>query len=96
MVSDMVLLKELPESIKNSIDAYLGCLAGAIMKKDYLDAIGQAGFQRVGILSETPLPFELVNEDPMVKSIIDNLKIPTEMVRDISSTFVSIKVCGIK
>ena len=32
MVSDMVLLKELPEIVKNSIEAYAGCVAWASLK----------------------------------------------------------------
>ena len=31
-VSDIVLLKELPEEIKKSVAAYIGCLAGAVSK----------------------------------------------------------------
>ena len=44
MVSDIVLLKELPEEIKNSVAAYVGCIAGATTKKEYLEAIQAAGF----------------------------------------------------
>jgi len=29
-------VKELPEFIKNSIEAYVGCLSGAIMKDRYI------------------------------------------------------------
>ena len=32
MVSDIVVLKELPDFIKESIDAYIGCVAGALHK----------------------------------------------------------------
>jgi len=39
MVSDIVLLKELPDFIKHSIEAYIGCLAGAIRKDKYIEAI---------------------------------------------------------
>ena len=52
MVSDIVLLKELPESIKSSMAAYAGCIAGAAMKEDYLATITGAGFKDVEILSE--------------------------------------------
>ena len=38
-VSDVVLQKELPELVANSTEAYIGCLAGAIMKEDYLEII---------------------------------------------------------
>lgn len=96
MVSDMVLLKELPESIRNSIDAYVGCLAGAVLKDEYINAIMFAGFKSVNILNETPLPSELVTQDPMVKTIVENLNISAEMADVISRSFASIKVCGIK
>ena len=32
MVSDVVLMKELPEEVKNSVAAYIGCLAGAVTR----------------------------------------------------------------
>lgn len=52
MVSDIVLLQELPESIKNSVEAYVGCVAGASRKEDYLATVAAAGFQEVEIVSE--------------------------------------------
>lgn len=96
MVSDMVLLKELPESMKNSVEAYVGCLGGAILKDEYINAMKQAGFQNVKILDKTSLPVELLTDDPMVAGIIENLKMPPETVKQVSNSFVSIKVQGIK
>ncbi len=52
MVSDMVLTRELPEDIKNSLAAYAGCVAGASLKEDYLATIAEAGFEDVEVLSE--------------------------------------------
>jgi arsenite methyltransferase len=52
MVSDMVLTRELPEDVKNSLAAYAGCVAGASMKEDYLMNIANAGFENVEVLSE--------------------------------------------
>jgi SAM-dependent methyltransferase len=51
-VSDIVLLRELPEAVKNSIEAYVKCLAGAAMKGDYINAVQEAGFQDVKIIDE--------------------------------------------
>lgn len=53
MVSDIVLEKELPESLKDSSEAYCNCIAGAALKQDYLQVIQTAGFQNVKIVSET-------------------------------------------
>jgi len=47
MVSDIVLLKELPKFIKNSVEAYVGCLSGAILKDEYIRTIKETGFQDV-------------------------------------------------
>ena len=33
MISDIVLLKELPDVLRNSIEAYVGCLSGAYLKR---------------------------------------------------------------
>jgi SAM-dependent methyltransferase len=55
MVSDIVLLKELPESIRNDMNAWACCVGGANMKEEYLAKIGAAGFRDVEIISETPV-----------------------------------------
>lgn len=58
MVSDIVLLKALPASVKNSSEAYVGCIAGAILKKDYVKAAEKAGFNKLKIVDEVPFPLE--------------------------------------
>jgi SAM-dependent methyltransferase len=50
-VSDIVLLKELDEEKKNNPYLLTGCVAGALLKNDYLGLIREAGF-KVGILGE--------------------------------------------
>ena len=96
MVSDMVLLKELPDFIKNSIEAYIGCLSGAIMKDEYTEAMKAAGFQEVRIMDETSFPIECMANDPTAKALIENLKIPLEKVEEVASSVISIKVYGVK
>ncbi len=55
MVSDIVLLGELPEPLKNSAEAYVSCVAGASMKNDYLKMIKRAGFQNVKTVNSADL-----------------------------------------
>jgi arsenite methyltransferase len=50
-ISDMVLLAELPEDLKNDKDLLAGCVAGAILKEEYLMLLEKAGFS-VEILHE--------------------------------------------
>jgi len=54
MVSDVVLTKPLPERIKNDDDLLSGCVAGAILKKDYLGLLKKVGFTDIEIHKETP------------------------------------------
>jgi len=96
MISDLVLLKELPDFIKNSVEAYIGCLSGAIMKDDYLNAIKAAGFREVKIIDETSFPIELMASDSTAKALIEEMKIPVEKLKDVARSVVSIKVQGIK
>ena len=96
MISDLVLLKELPDFIKNSVEAYIGCLSGAIMRDEYIDAIKSAGFQDVKIVDETHFPIECMANDATAQTIIESLEIPIEEVTEIGSSVVSVKVYGAK
>jgi len=54
MVSDTVLIKELPEDLKNDKDLLVGCVSGAILKNDYLNLLKEAGFSDITIHKEIP------------------------------------------
>ncbi len=96
MISDLVLLKELPDFIKNTIEAYIGCLSGAILKEDYLQIIKKTGFENVEIIEESLFPVDLMANDPTGKAIIENQELQSEKVREIYDIVRSIKVSGIK
>jgi arsenite methyltransferase len=96
MVSDIVLLKKLPESIMNSIEAYLSCVAGSLPKPKYLEAIEKAGFKEVKVVDETLFPLENIISDPTAKSIMENAKISPTQVRELAASIASIKVHGVK
>ena len=94
MVSDIVLLKELPDFIKNSIAAYIGCVSGAIGRNEYLGAIKAAGFQETRVIDETPDNW--ASDDVVVREFAESLKIPPEEVKKVANSVVSIKVYGVK
>jgi len=50
-VSDIVLLKELSDEQKKDENLLCGCVAGALLKEDYLEKIKKAGFE-VNVLNE--------------------------------------------
>ncbi len=96
MVSDIVLTQEMPDLIKNSIEAYVGCVAGAETKEKYLGAIKAAGFTDVKIAGETTFPMELMNNDPTVQQVVDSLSLSPEMVNELANSVLSVKVAGTK
>ncbi|MCJ7523539.1 MAG: methyltransferase domain-containing protein, partial [Dehalococcoidia bacterium] len=96
MVSDIVLLQELPDVIKNSIEAYIGCLAGAKMKDEYLEDIKTAGFQEVNVVDETSFPVELMANDPTAITIIKDMNVSPEQIQEVGHSVLSIKVHAVK
>jgi SAM-dependent methyltransferase len=96
MVSDIVLLKKLPEIIRRNVQAYIGCLSGAEMKDRYLQMIKEAGFQEVKIIEENYFPIENMANDPTAQAIAKAKEIPAEKLKKIANTVASVKVTGIK
>jgi len=80
MVSDLVLAKGLSKAIRESVEAYVGCLAGAIKKDKYLGFIKKAGFQEITVVGESSYP---------VDAMFDNLGSAQDAV-------LSIKVSAVK
>ncbi len=54
-VSDIVLVGNLPEALKEDAEMYAGCVAGAIQKSEYLQLIIDQGFQNIKIQKEKPI-----------------------------------------
>ncbi len=50
-VSDIVIDGRLPQSIRSRLDAWAGCIAGALDESDYLGKMRAAGFEDVEVLS---------------------------------------------
>jgi arsenite methyltransferase len=96
MISDIVLLSQLPDFIKESIDAYIGCVAGAVLKEDYIEAMKNAGFNNIEILEESKFPIDVLTVNPKVMEIVKQMNIQTKMLKDIANSVVSIKIRAYK
>lgn len=97
MVSDIVLTKPLPDAVKNSVAAYVGCVAGASLKEEYLEAMRQAGFADVVVQSEAPFPVDCVTTDPMLSGLAQSMNLTlAELARQAAETVVSVRVSGFK
>jgi len=51
-ISDVVLVGNLPENLKNKAEMYAGCVAGAIQKDEYLGLIKANGFTDITVQKE--------------------------------------------
>lgn len=96
MVSDLVLRQKLPLSIENSIEGYVGCISGAVMKDVYLDAIGSAGFGDVEVIEESPFSLDFFVSDSTDQAIDQSPKMSAEEVNGFADSVSSIKVRAIK
>jgi arsenite methyltransferase len=96
MVSDIVLLRELPDSIKNSVQAYVGCLSGAIMKDVYLKTIKAAGFHEVKVLEEGVFPIDCMANDPTAHALAKNTGTSLDKIQDAIGSVLSAKVSAVK
>ncbi|HUV61434.1 MAG TPA: arsenite methyltransferase [Thermoplasmata archaeon] len=85
-VSDIVLLRELPPELRNDLAAWSACVSGALLKKDYLQAMIRSGFESVEVVSEEVYSTEQLN------SYI--LKGQSES--DLTSTVASCKVTALR
>jgi len=96
MVSDIVLLRQLPVKVKNSIAAYVGCLAGAVMKDDYIDSIRAAGFQDVRIVEETSFPTSELVDHPEAEASFESSVILSKTAVKTKISIASIRVHAVK
>jgi SAM-dependent methyltransferase len=92
MVSDIVLLKELPQWIRESAAAYVGCISGALLKEEYLATIEKAGFETVVVHDESEFPLDCMANDPTAKAIIDKSGARKGEIADAAHSVASIKV----
>lgn len=63
-ISDIVLVGNLPESLRKDAEMYAGCVAGAIQKTDYLQLIDEKGFTNVAVQKEKTIriPDEILSK----------------------------------
>jgi len=54
-ISDIVLLGDLPEALRQDAEMYAGCVAGAIQKEAYLGYIREQGFKNITLQKEKPI-----------------------------------------
>ena len=94
MVSDIALLKELPPEIKNSIGAYVGCVAGANTKEEYLATVKAAGFQEVEVVSE--ISADSIYSSSIGQELAEKMEASSDMIEEAASSIVSMQIRALK
>ena len=96
MISDIVLVKELPENIINSIEAYVGCVSGAIKIDEYIKTIEDVGFSKVKTIEKNTFSVDSYVDSQPIKDAIQEMELSAEEVKNIindtENSVASIKV----
>lgn len=92
MISDIVVLRPLPDFIKEQVEAYVGCISGALLKADYLKNIATAGFSEVKVLEEKNFSESWATDAQVISDFSSRFHLSSQEVVDIAGSVVSINV----
>ncbi|KAF5032409.1 Arsenite methyltransferase [anaerobic digester metagenome] len=92
LISDMVMVGDLPERVRTSVSAYIGCLAGALSRERYLALVRRAGFTGVEVLEEAPFPLSSMANDPTAQIVMGDLELTPDEVAATESAIASVRV----
>jgi arsenite methyltransferase len=90
-VSDLVLTRPLPWFLRRSVALYAACVAGAMTRSAYLEAIEAAGLREITVASERPYPLDLMGADPTLARVARLARVFPPLRRRIE-TVVSVSV----
>jgi arsenite methyltransferase len=65
-VSDVVIRGEVPAALRQSMELWVGCVAGALTEEGYQQRLGEAGFEEIGI--EPTRIYELADAKAFLES----------------------------
>lgn len=91
-LSDIVILGEVPIAIRDSAEAYVACLAGAILKDDYLRLIEEAGFTDVRVTEARSFALDDVVADDLVVEFAERTGASEAELEAAAALFESIRV----
>lgn len=95
-VSDLVLARPLPSALLESVAAWVGCIAGAAPRDEYLRAIGEAGFADVVVRAESSFAGVLPMQAPGLVEQAASPRVRPEEVATALEAVVSLKVVAVK
>lgn len=88
-ISDLALKKELPEKIRESVEAYVGCVAGAMLIDEYKKIVKASGFKDVKLtVKGSSACIDPDTKDPMGRAILDSLGKGTSLEDYVVSAYI--------
>ena len=70
----------------------MACLSGAVKREEHLEAVKAGGFEKVRVVEETTVPFDLFQGDPLGQTLMTQLNISPEQLQAGIRSVVSVKV----
>jgi len=88
-VSDLALTKELPPKLRESVAAYVGCVGGALLVKDYERAVKDSGLKDVKLTVKSLSGcIDPDTKDPLAKAVVKSLKDAETLSQSVISIYV--------
>ncbi|HOD48922.1 MAG TPA: arsenite methyltransferase [Candidatus Hydrogenedentes bacterium] len=89
-VSDLALLKPLPQEMREMVEALVGCIAGAVLVKETERMAKEAGLVEIELVEKRGYVEKMTDwNDPLYRKIIENLPAGTRMNEFVTSLYVT-------
>ncbi|MCE9644842.1 MAG: arsenite methyltransferase [Chloroflexi bacterium] len=92
-VSDIVTDGELPETVRKSLSAWAGCVAGAVDAKEYVAMMKSTGFENISI---KPVFFDKETVDTALAGLDDEIDLSSFSREDVYKAVYSAKITAYK
>jgi SAM-dependent methyltransferase len=88
-ISDIALTDELPERVRRNIEAYVGCIGGALLIDDYKKVVEEAGFRGVKITVKSASScIDSDTKDPLGRALLESLGDKGSLIGRVVSVYV--------
>jgi SAM-dependent methyltransferase len=88
-ISDIALLKDLPERVQQSIEAYVGCVGGAVLVDEYKRLVENAGFKDVKVTTKgSSCCISEDTKDPIGRALLNGIEEGESLENSVASIYV--------
>ncbi len=88
-IADITLTKALPEKIRKNIEAYVGCVRGAVLIDEYKKIVKASGLKDVKVtIQATSSCIDAGTEDPIGRAILEGMEGDASVLQGVVSVIV--------